>query len=384
MDSKIYALSLFANVGIAEVYLKDSNIKVKVANEIDEKRAKFYKKIYPDVNVVTGDITNEKVKDEIVIQSIKEKIDLVIATPPCQGMSTAGKKNNEDPRNRLICEAVEIIKKIKPRYVFIENVPEQLVTKIHFQGNEVFIPDYLEQELGEFYFFNSNRLVNCANYGIGQSRERAIFLLTSKRNKCIWELPEKDKVIRTLFDEIGHLPILDPLIYDIPYGKHLEIFPDYERRMHESREISKWHIPPKHVCRQVYSMMHTPTGKSAFDNIDLFQPKKEDGSNVKGYRNTYKRQEWHKPAFTITMFNRTIGSQNNVHPGRYIGKDKNGYDLYSDPRVLTIYEIMKVTSLPDDWYIPEGFSEHFIRSVIGEGIPPLLVKKIMEKLPYEA
>ena len=80
------------------------------------------------------------------------------------------------------------------------------------------------------------------------------------------------------------------------------------------------------------------------------------------------------------MYNRTIGSQNNVHPGRLVGKDSEGYDIYSDARVLTIYELMIVTSLPKDWNIPNWASEHFVRQVIGEGIPPLLVQKIMHQL----
>ena len=80
------------------------------------------------------------------------------------------------------------------------------------------------------------------------------------------------------------------------------------------------------------------------------------------------------------MYNRTIGSQNNVHPGRYIGQDNEGYDLYSDARVLTIYELMLVSSLPKNWDIPSWASDNFVRQVIGEGIPPLLVKKIMMEL----
>ena len=80
------------------------------------------------------------------------------------------------------------------------------------------------------------------------------------------------------------------------------------------------------------------------------------------------------------MYNRTIGSQNNVHPGRLVGKDSEGYDIYSDERVLTIYELMIVTSLPKDWNIPNWASEHFVRQVIGEGIPTLLVQKIMHQL----
>ena len=65
----------------------------------------------------------------------------------------------------------------------------------------------------------------------------------------------------------------------------------------------------------------------------------------------------------------------NVHPGRLL---EDG--TYSDPRVLTIYELMKISSLPDNWDIPQWASENLIRYVIGEGIPPLMVKKIMEMI----
>ena len=54
--------------------------------------------------------------------------------------------------------------------------------------------------------------------------------------------------------------------------------------------------------------------------------------------------------------------------------------LYSDPRVLTIYELLIVSSLPIDWPIPDWAEETFIRKVIGEGIPSRLVKEIVESL----
>ena len=63
---KIKALSLFANVGIAESYLKEIGIDVVCANEIDVQRVKFYKHLYPNVNVITGDITLDDVKSSII------------------------------------------------------------------------------------------------------------------------------------------------------------------------------------------------------------------------------------------------------------------------------------------------------------------------------
>ena len=105
-------------------------------------------------------------------------------------------------------------------------------------------------------------------------------------------------------------------------------------------------------------------------------PKKKDGSMVGGAPRTYMRMEWDRPAPTITAYNHTISSFQNVHPGR--PTDKPG--IYSDARVLTIFELMRVMTLPDDWAIPEWAEPQLIRAVIGEGIPPLLIKKIVAEL----
>ena len=100
------ALSLFANVGIAETYLSDIGIDVVVANEIDKERAAFYSHLYPKCNMICGDITDSQVKEKIILEAKQANVDLVLATPPCQGMSIAGKtkwgnegENTEDARN---------------------------------------------------------------------------------------------------------------------------------------------------------------------------------------------------------------------------------------------------------------------------------------------
>ena len=77
------------------------------------------------------------------------------------------------------------------------------------------------------------------------------------------------------------------------------------------------------------------------------------------------------------MRNDAISSQLNVHPGRLL---KNG--TYSDARVLTPLELMLLTSLPKDWNIPNDTSELLIRKCIGECIPPLLIKKIVEQINH--
>lgn len=380
MKKRIKAMSLFANVGIAETYLKEIGIDVVVANEIDKQRVKFYNYLYPETNMIEGDITSDVIKDELISIAKKEQIDLIMATPPCQGMSTAGKKDKNDVRNSLIKHAIDIIKQVKPKFIFLENVPEQLNTYITYNNKKILIPEYIKNELNKEYNFNEEFVINAADYGVPQTRERAIILMVKKELGKKWGFPTKDKEIITLKKAIGKLPSLDPELYDLSYEEQIKVFPQFEEKKERGLQVSKWHYPPKHIYRQVYSLMHTPTGETAFNNIDEFKPKKKDGTFTKGFKNTYKRQNWDKPGYTVTMYNRTIGSQNNVHPGRFIGKDENGYDIYSDARVLTIYELMIITSLPINWNIPEWASDHFIRQVIGEGIPPLLVKKIMMEL----
>ncbi|QUG42634.1 DNA cytosine methyltransferase [Psychrobacillus sp. INOP01] len=377
--SNMKVLSLFSNIGVAESYFEDMGIEVSVANELVERRAKLYSKIYPDTHMICGDITKKNVFDDIVKESRKAGVNIIMATPPCQGMSTAGQQEENDERNKLIIPVIEAVKEIRPQYVFLENVPMFLNTSIEVNGEQVLIPNLLEKELGSEYKISQD-IIDTKDYSVPQTRERAIILMT-RRTEDIkeWGLPKKDSKIVTMQDAIGDLPKLDPYIKDVSEDELLEIFPHFYERQEVAANISKWHVPPHHVKRQVIAMQHTRTGCTAFDNT-VFYPKKADGEAVKGFRNTYKRQKWNTAAYTVTMDNRKISSQNNVHPGRLEYVDDNGEEIYSDARTLTLYELLIVMSLPESWPVPENTSEAFLRRIIGEGIPPLFVKRVFENI----
>jgi DNA (cytosine-5)-methyltransferase 1 len=370
--------SLFANIGVAEAYLDEMGFDVVLANELIPRRADLYSKIYPETNVICGDISKKSVLQKLIDASKKLKVDIVIATPPCQGMSTAGQQKKDDHRNNLIVPTLSFIKSTDPKYVFIENVPQFLNTSIIHNGSEIGIVDLIKKELSSKYHIEVN-VVDAKHYSVPQTRERAILLLSKKTNKKLWTLPSKHKYLVTLKDVIGKLPSIDPFIKDVSEAEMRKVFPDFETKKAAALKISKWNNPPRHVKRQIVAMSYTPTGKSAFSN-KLFKPKKDNGDLIKGFPNTYKRQNWDTPGYAITMDNVKISSQDNVHPGRPMGKDAKGREVYSDPRVLTLYELMRVMSLPEDWPIPENTSEAFLRRIIGEGIPPLLVKNIFEQL----
>lgn len=365
-------LSLFANVGIAETYLKDVGVDIVVANELLDERARFYRDLYPECNMICGNIQDQAVFESVYEAAKARDVRFIIATPPCQGMSPAGKKDPKDARNNLITSAVEMIERLLPDFVLIENVMQVLKTKIYYDGEYILIPEYLKKRLGNQYNFNSNPVIDSKFYGVPQQRKRAIFLLSKKETGIRWDFPAKDESLVTLRDAIGDLPSLDPLVKEEEYRY---IFPDYEAKRQAGLAISKWHCPREHVWRNVEVMMHTPEGQSARKNPVYF-PKKKDGTMVGGALRTYMRMEWDRPAPTITAYNHTISSFQNVHPGR--PTDQEG--IYSDARVLTIFELMRVMTLPDDWNIPEWATPQLIRQVIGEGIPPLLIKKLVAQL----
>lgn len=377
---RLKGISLFSNVGVAEAYMERNNIDIVIANELEEDRAKFYKHLYPNTDMIIGDIRDDKIFKEIITKAEKYDIDFLIATPPCQGMSTAGMKDPSDPRNKLIVEVIKVIKEIKPRFILIENVTNQLKTEIEIDGKRILIPQYLKHELEEDYTFNDNVVVNAMDYGVPQSRERAIYLLARKDTNIKWEFGDKVEKIQTLRDAIGDLPSLDPFIKDITEEERRLIFPEYEEKRIRGLEISKWHYPPTHMWGHVSAMIHTPEGCSAFAN-HIYYPKKRNGEKSKGYNNTYKRQWWDKPAYTITRYTGRLGSQENGHPGRLILDDGTEEGrVYSDARVLTIYELLIVSSLPQNWDIPDWASNNLIREVIGEGIPPRFVEAAISRL----
>ena len=364
------AVSLFSNVGIAETYFADLDIHVAVANELVPQRAEFYRHLYPKTNMIVGDITDAKIYSQIITEAKKGPVDFLIATPPCQGMSIAGEMNPYDERNSLVKYAIDAILDLRPTYVLIENVPQQLTTPINYEGTEITIPEYIEKRIGAFYNINAEKVLDTMDYGVPQMRRRAIFLCADKATGINWVFPKKEKHIVTLEEAFAGIPDLWPNIKEKEYRNVLP------PNTPEALAFNKWHQPMTHVWRNVECMLYTPTGNTAYDN-PVHYPKKTNGERVKGYDTAYHRMFWNKPSSTITTYNFRICSQNNVHPGSPWKKDENGDMMYTNPRVLTIYELMIVSSLPKDWDIPQWATDNLIRTVIGEGIPPLLIKKLL-------
>lgn len=345
---------MFSSGGVGETYLEKIGFKCKVANELDTKRADFHQHFYPEAHMVYGDICIDKNINEFTNKSIESNIDLLIATPPCQGFSLVGKNKNQeqmkaDSRNFLIYKVFDAIDKIRPNYVLIENVPRFLKLNYLFNGDLINIVEMIKEKYGSDYIVDA-KVLNTMDYGTPQSRKRA-FIKMYKKN-LNWEWPEKSNKILTVRDTISHLPSIES----------------------GETSIHKWHFGRKHTKEHILWMKHAPTGQSAFKNLKHY-PRNKKGERINGYHDAYARMSWDKPAPTITIRSDAISSNSKVHPGRL--KSDN---TYSDARVLSILELMLLSSLPENWNIPEWATEILIRQIIGESVPPLIMLKILEKI----
>lgn len=348
-----YAI-MFSSAGVGEAYLPQKGFNCVVANEIEQKRADFHKHLHPESHMVYGDICKEENFNEFINKSLEKKVELLIATPPCQGFSLSGKnKSHEqmtnDDRNFLIFKVFEAIEMIKPQYILIENVPRFLKLFYAFEGEFYTATDLLKKKFGNEYDVD-HRILNAMNFSVPQSRKRAFIKIYKKG--LIWEWPTESPNLITVRDAIEHLPSI------------------------ESGQTSKHklHFGRKHNYQHILWMKNTPSGQSAFCNEE-FYPKDSNGNKLNGYHDAYARMSWDKPAPTITIRSDAISSNSKVHPGR---KKEDG--TYSDARVLSILELLILSSLPENWNIPEWASEILIRQIIGESVPPLLLSKILEKI----
>lgn len=371
-------ISLFSSAGVGCYGFKLEGFECIATCELLEPRIKvqsYNHKCKYESGYICGDITKEDTKLLLHAEIDKwkkneglQQVDVVFATPPCQGMSTVNyKKKNEKPRNSLVVEAIKLIKEIKPRIFVFENVRAFIKTTCEdLSGEDMTIGESIIKNLSESYNI-FHKVINFKDYGIPSSRPRTIVIGTCKEMKNVSPLnlfPSRQKEI-TLRDAIGDLSSLQ-------YGEY-----DKNDLYHFFRKY------PKHMEAWISELKE---GQSAFENTD---PEKipykldKDGNKVvnKGayMGNKYRRLFWDKPCACITTRNDQLASQDTIHP--------------HDNRVLSIRELMRLMTIPDDFQWSElkvedvvdidQFLKDYelnIRRCIGEAVPTKIVSQIANKI----
>lgn len=333
MNKTLKYVSLFSSAGVGCYGFKKSGFDCVATNEIIERRLdvqKINKKCSSETGYISGDITLQETKD-LIMEEIRKNcgtkpcsLDLLVATPPCQGMSVANlKKTDEDiNRNSLVVESVEMVKRIIPKFFVFENVPAFLNTCCIDNNNDLkTISEMITDELGKHYSIYS-KTINFKNYGSMSSRTRTLVIGVHKKYSNYIspiELFPAYREEKTLREVIGDLPTLQ--WGEFYKNDFYHQFRTYSENMYE------W-------------IANTPEGESAFDNENpLHRPHQIiDGNMVPHVRKNsgkYTRMFWDKVAPCILTRNDQFASQRTIHP--------------TENRVLSIRELMRLMTIPDDF-----------------------------------
>lgn len=375
-------ISLFSGAGVGCHGFQSEGFECIAANELIERRLNIQKyngKCRYESAYVHGDITSEEVKNQIrrelafwrEVHGV-ERLDALIATPPCQGMSVANhKKGNELARNSLVAESIRLVKEFGPRFFLFENVRTFLNSICtDLDGKDKKIREAIEINLGGEYNIHC-RLINFKDYGVPSSRTRTLILGVRKSQAEVTPLDfmptlQKETTVR---QAIGHFRPL--------------------RKMGEIDKDDVYHNFRPYPERMLPWIEKIKEGESAFDNTD---PKRlphrvvggETVLNVRKNGDKYARCFWDKPGACVHTRNDIMSSQSTLHP--------------QDNRVFSIRELMRLMSIPDSFKwsaVPEQTlnalpreqkrkflkkEEMNIRQSIGEAVPTAVFQQVAAKM----
>lgn len=375
-------VSLFSSAGVGCYGFKEEGFHCVATVELLERRLKIQKyneKCIYKSGYICGDMTLQETKDKVFKELDLwkqgfgvEDLDVLVATPPCQGMSVANhKKKDELRRNSLVVESIKMAQAIMPRVFIFENV-RAFLTSIctDTDGTDKTIRKAIEQNLrGKYNILY--RVVNFKDYGCPSSRTRTLVIGVRKDQREItpYELFPDRQPERTLRQIIGHLPSL--------------------KTMGEVSPTDIYHNFRKYAPRMEAWISEIKEGQSAFDNTDPMRIPHtvKDGVviyNAQKNGDKYTRQCWDKVAPCIHTRNDIMASQNTVHP--------------TDNRVFSIREVMLMMSVPSSFKwadipferlnaLPPKEKEAFlkkeemnIRQNLGEAVPTVIFQQIARKV----
>lgn len=169
-------LDLFSGAGGLSLGFQWAGYKVIAANDNFKQACQTYRANHTETVLVEGSITDEEVKKDLLKISQKNKVDIVVGGPPCQGFSHAGKRMIDDPRNFLYKEFVYMVKSIKPKVFVMENV-EGILTI-----NEGKTYEEIKNHFRSLGYSVTGRKLHAVQYGVPQKRKRVVIIGTLKGN----------------------------------------------------------------------------------------------------------------------------------------------------------------------------------------------------------
>jgi len=165
-------ISLFAGCGGSSLGYSIAGYRELLAVEWDNNAVETFRLNFPGVPVYHGDIAKLTVEECMSLAGLTEpgQLDILDGSPPCQGFSTAGKRDMADVRNQLFREYVRLLRGLKPKGFVMENVSGMVKGKMKLIFAEIL------QELKASGYIVSARLLNAMYFNVPQNRGRVIII----------------------------------------------------------------------------------------------------------------------------------------------------------------------------------------------------------------
>lgn len=384
---KFKVLDLFAGCGGLSKGFEQAGFDVIAANDILGHAMQTYKRNHPQSKFFFGDITQPGIKQDIIDYVKNKGCDVIVGGPPCQAYSLAGFRDPDDPRGKLFEEYVEIVNSVKPKIFVMENV-KGILTMKHDKENlskeqmdRLNLLRKLEREKKELLVSRKQFKNNPERYKFDKPEEQRLEELNSeikiaKMGLGNYEEKVTDQIINR-FAKIGYnvkFELLNSANYGVPQRRERVIFigtqsgkigyPEPTHNKEGSVNLKKWvsvkeaigdledrdedilfnHIMTSHNKEFKEKIKNTPIGKSIFGNFS-------------------------------DAFFRSYPDQ----PSRTVKENHGGVFVhYKNNRVMTPRELARLQSFPDDFIFEGSKSQQLVQ--IGNAVPVGLAKAIAENI----
>lgn len=345
--NKFNFIDLFAGAGGFTIGFEKAGMQGLVGADFNNDASETHQKNYPNIPFLQGDLSDKKIQDNLM-KHVPKNVFCIVGGPPCQGFSMFGKRRfihtkgynpEEDKRNSLVFSFLDIVKKIKPNWFVMENVPGL--------GN-LDNGQFLEFLISKFRDIGFNKveykILNSANYGVPQLRKRLVIIGNRSGHIIPWpkmKFFEKPKEWQKPFRTVGEV------ITDLSTENSLNVY--------------KNHVPMKHKPLLVERYKYIEEGKKL--NIDILPEHLITGyrtDKVKNYSHIFKRLHRNQPSITMVPGHNAFP----IHPWLN--------------RALTVREAARIQTFPDEVEFYGNRQEQCIQ--VGNAFPPLLAELIANNL----
>jgi DNA (cytosine-5)-methyltransferase 1 len=365
---KRLAVDLFSGAGGLSLGLRRAGWTIAAAVDVNDRALETHAANFSGMSLRMdlGDPA-ERERLEDYLEPARGVIDLVAGGPPCQPYSRAGRskirslvedhgRDPHDRRTELWAAYLDMVKRLQPRAVLMENVPDMGL------GDDFAVVRALEHQLEDLGYATQVRLVDAWRYGVPQHRKRLILLARRDVERFDWA-PEKPMV--SLREAIGDLPELDVRPkQQVGERERPYTLPDNPSSFATiMRDGAPEDVVWDHMTRRVReddfeifkSMDHTTLYSDIAPDLQRYRADQ--------FTDKYKRLSYKDLSRSITA---------------HIAKDGYWYIHPEQHRTLTVREAARVQTFPDSFRFAGNRSDAFTQ--IGNAVPPLLGQAAAEAL----